>query len=303
MIFKGEYGKSFLAGGLSAFKGPVRLEKVDETPREALWDRLAREYHYLGSENMIGSRVKYLGTLGERLAGAISFCKAAYKFGPRDIYVGWDGETRLHCLPGLLNNNRCLIPPWVRIRNLASHTLALALRRVRADWKSQYDVRPYMVVIFADADRYRGDCHIAANWTYLKTTKGLGRKGNAFVFRGHRKDLYVMVMSRRFARLFRPDTDRLSNLREEPQKITNAVPFSRENILEEMGIKDLAPAKFEKMLSKHLERYVPYLGRSEQRQYMVKMIKGLLSDLGRKSVEPIALALAGKGESGTWPTS
>jgi hypothetical protein len=47
-------------GVFADFQGPVRLQKVDENPREALWDHLVREYHCLGPENMIGGRVKYL---------------------------------------------------------------------------------------------------------------------------------------------------------------------------------------------------------------------------------------------------
>jgi hypothetical protein len=50
MIFKGEYDKTLLEGELADFPGPVRLQKVDETPSEALWNHLVREYHYLGSK-------------------------------------------------------------------------------------------------------------------------------------------------------------------------------------------------------------------------------------------------------------
>ncbi|MDR2351558.1 MAG: hypothetical protein LBF22_00070 [Deltaproteobacteria bacterium] len=55
MIFKGKYDKTLLEGELADFPGPVRLQKVNEAPREALWNHLVREYHYLGSENISGA--------------------------------------------------------------------------------------------------------------------------------------------------------------------------------------------------------------------------------------------------------
>jgi hypothetical protein len=73
MIFKGEYDKNLPEGDLSDFPGPARLQKVDETPGEALWDHPVREHHYPGSENMIGGRVKHLITLGDMPVGAMSF--------------------------------------------------------------------------------------------------------------------------------------------------------------------------------------------------------------------------------------
>jgi SRSO17 transposase len=296
VIFKGEYNKTLMEGGLSDFQGPVRLEKACETLREAFWNHLVREYHYLGSDGMIGSRVKYLVFLGERLVGAISFCSAAYQLGLRDLYVGWDQETRLKYLPGLLNNNRFLILPWVRIKNLASHTLALALRRVRSDWQSQYGVEPFMVETFVDSDRYRGTCYMAANWTRLGTTKGFGKRGKGFVFHGNRKDLYVMVLSRSFARLFRPDPGRLPNVREELLEMINGVPVYRPNILKYLGIKELSAGKFENLLVDHIVPYLPFLRRKEHYPHMVNLIKGSLSNLDRKSILPVCLAFAGKDE-------
>jgi SRSO17 transposase len=296
MVFKGEYDKTAMEGNLADFPGPVRLQKVDETPDEALWDHLVREYHYLGSEAMIGSRAKYLITLGDRLVGAISFCSAAYKLANRDLFIGWDEEIRLRYLPGLLNNNRFLILPWVRVRNLASHALALALRRVSSDWKSQYGVEAYMVETFVDGAKYRGTCYIAANWTYLGTTKGFGRMGNSFVFHGNRKDLYVMVMSRRFARLFKPDTGRLPNVRAELLKTIKGLPTCHANILNGLGATEITPGSFEQILAEHLAPYLPFLGRKEHSPHFATMIKGLLSDLERKSIEPIALALVGKSK-------
>ena len=161
------YDKTPMTGELSDYPWTVRLHKVDETKWEAFWDELVREHHYLGYEGQIGGRIKYVVTLGKQIVGAISFCSAAYKLGPRDEYIGWSEDVRLSKLPHLLTNNRFLILPWIRIRNLASHVLSKSLRQLREDWEKQYEVTPYMIETFVDREKYLGTCYIAANWIYL----------------------------------------------------------------------------------------------------------------------------------------
>jgi hypothetical protein len=151
-------------------------------------------------------------------------------------------------LPGLLNNNRFLILSWVRIQNLASHTLALALRRVSFDWKSQYGVEPSLVETFVDGDWYKGVCYRAANWTYLGTTK---------------------------------------------LKMINSIPIYYPDILKEIGVMNLTLESYQQMLVTHFMPFLPFFRRKEHHPHFVNMIKGLLSDLERKSIEPIALAFAG----------
>ena len=57
--------------------------------------------------------------------------------GPRDEHVGWDNPTRGRNLHRLMANDRLLIPPGVRVANLASHALGLALQHVAGDWLRQ----------------------------------------------------------------------------------------------------------------------------------------------------------------------
>jgi SRSO17 transposase len=284
------YDQTLLTGELADFDCPVALHKVDETKMEVIWDNLVREHHYLGYESMIGGRVKYLVTLGRRLVGAISFCSASYKLGPRDQFVGWDEKTRLEYLPHLLNNNRFLIFPWINVRNLASHILAVSLKRVREDWFKQYELEPFMVETFVDREKYRGSSYIAANWIYLGVTKGFGRVGTNFVFHGHEKDIYVYVMNRRFKKIFKPDIDRLPNERNELLKMITEIPINFTSILDKIGLTNLTFETFNQMLADHLLPYINFLGRSELPKHMVAYIKGLLSDLDRKSFEHITLA-------------
>jgi SRSO17 transposase len=285
-----------LEGDLNSFKEPVLLHKVNETILESFWDLLVKEYHYLGYGSVIGGRVKYLITLGTRLVGAISFCSGAYKLGQRDLFIGWDEETKLGHLPHLLNNNRFLILPWIRVHNLASHTLALSLKQVRVDWEIQYGIVPYMVETFVDRDKFKGTCYLAANWICLGATKGFGRLGNSFVYHGHTKDLYVYVLNRRFKQIFRPNLDRLPNERCELLKLITNRPLEHKRILKENGVYDISSATFSMMLAEHIERYVNYLGSKQNKPHFVAVVKGLLSDLERKSLGPISKAFESDGE-------
>jgi hypothetical protein len=290
-----QYDKTPMTGELSDYAGAVRLHKVDETKWEAFWDELVREHHYLGYEGQIGGRIKYVVTLGKQIVGAISFCSAAYRLGPRDEYIGWSEEVRQSKLPHLLTNNRFLILPWIRIRNLASHVLSKSLRQVREDWEKQYEVTPYMIETFVDREKYLGTCYIAANWTYLGVTKGYKRRGNAFEYHGQIKDIYVYIVDRSFAREFQPNLKRLRNGREELEAMINGTPFWYPSILKTMGIVGDFAEQIRQHFVGHVERYTGYLGNKQNRAHFVAMEKGFLSDLERKSIEPIAIAYEGSG--------
>ena len=290
-----QYDKTPLFGEFNLHMHPVRFHKVDETKWEALWDEMVKEHHYLGYEGVIGSRVKYVITLGRQIIGAISFCSAAYKLGPRDAYIGWSEEARLSKLQHLVSNNRFLILPWIRLQNLASHVLAKSLVQLREDWEKQYGVTPYMVETFVDREKYLGTCYVAANWVYLGMTKGYGRQRNTFVYHGQKKDIYVYIMDRAFAREFRPDIKRLQNGREELEEMINGTPIWFPTILKKMGVRWDITDRIRQYFATHVERYLDYLGRKEHKGHFVAMLKGLLSDLDRKSIEPIAIAYEGNG--------
>jgi hypothetical protein len=115
----------------------------------------------------------------------------------RDTWIGWDDQTRARQLPRVVSNSRFLLLPWVRIQNLASAALALALRRLRGDWQSHYGVTPLLVETLVDPARYTGGCYRAANWVELGETAGRGRDDRAHQRHGvSRKRLWVYPLSR-----------------------------------------------------------------------------------------------------------
>ena len=288
-----KYDKTPLSGEISDYKCIVQFHKVDETEWEPFWDSLVKEHHYLGYESVIGARIKYVITFGRQIVGAISYCSAAYKLGFRDEWIGWDEETRLSLLQHLICNNRFLILPWINIQNLASHILSRSLKQVKIDWERQYEITPYMAETFVNRSCFQGTCYKAANWTYLGTTKGYGRQGNTFIYHGLEKDIYVYIIDKPFAKKFKPDKKRLYNEREELLAMINGIPMWHPSLLKKIGINENTTQQIRELLGDHLLRYMPYLGRKEHKEHFVAMEQGLLSDLERKSIEPIAVAFEG----------
>lgn len=86
----------------------------------------------------------------------------------------------------VVGNDRFLILPSVKVANLASHVLSLALSRLSVDWQQRYNYRPVLVETFVDPDRFKGTCYKAANWNYIGDSAGR-RDGTA-------KNIYVYAL-------------------------------------------------------------------------------------------------------------
>jgi hypothetical protein len=172
----GEEGVT-LSGPLEAF-APVSVERVSSAGARQRFRELVDRHHPLGYKVPFGAHLEYLVWIqrpAPAVAGCLQFSSAAWRIQARDRWIGWDDATRARGLQQVVNNSRFLLLPWVQIKNLASATLAQALRCLRADWQTQYGVMPLLVETFVDAARYSGGCYRAANWMELGQTSGRGR--------------------------------------------------------------------------------------------------------------------------------
>lgn len=144
-----------------------------------IWFALLDRYHYLGSGPLCGAQIRYVvksSTHG--YLGALAFSSASWALKCRDQYIGWTEGARRANLGRLVSNNRFLILPTVKVNNLASHVLSLALSRLPEDWEERYHIRPVLVETFVNPDRFAGTCYKAANWTYVGDSAGR-RDGSA----------------------------------------------------------------------------------------------------------------------------
>lgn len=167
--------------------GEVRVDPVASrySKESKLWFALLDRYHYLGSGPLCGAQIRYVVKSSRHgYLGALAFSSASWALKCRDQYIGWTERARRANLGRLVSNDRFLILPTVKVNNLASHVLSLALSRLPEDWEQRYHMRPVLVETFVNPDRFAGTCYKAANWTYVGESAGRrdGRAKRIFLY-------------------------------------------------------------------------------------------------------------------------
>jgi hypothetical protein len=171
-----------------------------QRPEElALFDWLLWSYHYLPFSGAVGENIKYLVFDGRaRPLACLLYGAAAWKLAVRDQLIGWSKPQREVNLCYLANNQRFLILPWVRVKNLASYLLSASLSILSAHWQLKYGHPIYLVETFVECERFRGTCYRAANWSWLGQTRGRGRNDRSRLSRVPIKDIYVRALCKDF---------------------------------------------------------------------------------------------------------
>jgi hypothetical protein len=165
-----------LHGALSTL-GKVSVDPITSRySRESkIWFSLLDRYHYLGSGPLCGAQIRYIVKSSiHGYLGALAFSSGAWALRCRDEHIGWTEAARRKNLCRLVGNARFLILPTVKVKNLASHVLSVALSRLPEDWEERYHVRPVLVETFVDPTRFSGTCYKAANW--LDVGQSAGRR-------------------------------------------------------------------------------------------------------------------------------
>ena len=161
--------------GTRADLGEITLQRVVSAAESRLWNEWIARYHYLGYCPLPGAQLRYLAYADGRLLAVLGFGAAAWSLAPRDRFIGWTVAERQAHLHLIVGNARFLIPPWVRVRYLASSLLALAARQLPADWERIYAYRPVLLETFVERPRHVGTCYKAANWICVGQTQGRGK--------------------------------------------------------------------------------------------------------------------------------
>jgi hypothetical protein len=177
--------------------GPVELVVVDSrySRGSKIWQALMQRYHPLGAGPLCGAQLRYLiRSPRHGWLGGLSFSAAAWRLTARDRWIGWSDAARGQNLNKVVCNSRFLIVPQVRVKNLASHVLGLAVKGLGADWRRRYGDEPLLLESFVDGSRYRGSCYRAANWQLVGRTQGRGRQDREHRCRLAEKDVYVYAL-------------------------------------------------------------------------------------------------------------
>jgi hypothetical protein len=187
-----------VTGSLHSFH-PVSLE-LAHTPvlRRQVREFLAR-YHYRGFNGAVGQNVQYLATDAQRRELAVMvFGAAAWKVAARDQFIGWSSEQRAKRLGWVVNQQRFLILPWVKVPHLASHLLALAAGRLSQDWQERYGHPIWLVETFVQTERFSGAAYKAAGWLCLGQTTGRTRQDRHHTLQTPPKSVWVRALHPRF---------------------------------------------------------------------------------------------------------
>lgn len=133
-----------------------------------------------------------------RAIACLAWSSAPRHLGARDQFIGWSAAQRRANLHLVAYNTRFLVLPWVKVRHLASHVLARAVRQLSADWQRLYAHPVYLAETFIDPERFRGTCYRAANWIYLGLTTGRGKDDQTNRPNRSLKQLWVRPLVREF---------------------------------------------------------------------------------------------------------
>ena len=133
---------------------PLALERAFERDAAEVWTELVDRHHYLGYASPIGQYMRcfVVDASGRRL-GCLMF-EASGAPACRDAWVGWTERRRDAGLGLVARNSRFLVFPWVKVKNLASRSLALAARRLAGDWEERWGARPVLAETFVDPQRF-----------------------------------------------------------------------------------------------------------------------------------------------------
>ena len=285
---------------------PLSFKVVCQTPLEKLWNQLTQKYHYLGYKTVVGSYLKYLIYSKQgRILSAIGWGSPVWKLKPRDLAIGWTVEQREKHLYRLANNQRFLILPWVRVKNLASHILSQNISIINTDWNSRYGYRIFLLESFVDPQRFKGTCYRAANWIYVGQTQGYRKQGNSFEYHGNPKEVFLYPLERNFRKEFGCDDPSLPSLdhsyylsleKLEPyKKRGRRMIFAPENwdqkSLPPFDLKEEDIEQLGDDFKQFHSLFSPAYKRVEQEELSAFYLQGLMSPIERKSMEPIAINL------------
>ena len=162
--------------------GKIKISPVtnSRTEQAQQWNAIMDRFHYLGKGPLCGAQIRYIVTSSVYgIVGGLSFSAAAWQLKARDLFIGWDRKSRKGELKKVVGNSRFLLLPTIQVKNLASHVLSLAVKRLSNDWLERYNYAPALLETFVDSEYYSGTCYKAANWLYVGNTSGRGRQDSS----------------------------------------------------------------------------------------------------------------------------
>jgi hypothetical protein len=176
----------------------LELVRVESLAQRRVWNELMEREHPRGAGPLVGCQLRYLVGSAHGWLGGLGFGAAALSLAAREHWVGWSVAQRRAHLHRVVGLSRFLIRPTVACRNLASHVLGQALRRLPEDFEHEFGYRPWVVESFIEGSRHSGASYRAANWIRIGETCGRGRQDRERARAESVKSIYVYVLEPEF---------------------------------------------------------------------------------------------------------
>lgn len=176
----------------------VRVLEPQEYQRAG--ELLDRE-HYLGDLPQGRQLLQVIEYDGQWVA-LLDWGPATWKLADREAWIGWTPQQKAERLALVVHNRRFLVLSKTRMPNLASRSLALALKALPEQWEQVHGYRPLLAETFSDIELYEGTCYKVSNWVACGQTKGFERhRIDYYRKHGRPKKLWLKTLDRNAKRI------------------------------------------------------------------------------------------------------
>jgi hypothetical protein len=163
---------------VSFFKN-LKVRALEPEEYQRAGELLDRE-HYLGDVPQGRQLLQAVEYAGQWVA-LLDWGPATWKLADREEWIGWTPQQKAQRLGLVVLNRRFLVLGKTRMPNLASRSLALAIKALPEHWQQAHGYKPLLAETFSDIEQYHGTCYKVSNWIACGQTKGFAR---------HRIDFY-----------------------------------------------------------------------------------------------------------------
>jgi hypothetical protein len=169
----------------NVIKNQVQLiECTSPTENKIFRDTINKYHSYVKYKDSPTRNIRWLvyEVVSGNLVGAIGLSSATIAVSSRDVYIGWDNETKMRNLGKVANNSRfCLIRDNFTIKNIGSMTLKKFRLCGIKRWIEKYEEPLVLIETFVQPDRSEqldgkanrnGSVYLADNWVDIGMTVG-----------------------------------------------------------------------------------------------------------------------------------
>jgi hypothetical protein len=178
----------------------LKVRALEPHEYQRAGELLDRE-HYLGDVPQGRQLLQAVEYDGQWVA-LLDWGPATWKLADREEWIGWTAQQKAERLGLVVLNRRFLVLGKTRMPNLASRSLALAIKALPEHWEQAHGYQPLLAETFSDIEQYEGTCYKASNWIACGQTKGFERhRIDYYRKHGRPKKLWLKTLNRNTRRI------------------------------------------------------------------------------------------------------